>query len=1174
MIIPVYNVEAYLAACLNSVLSQSLKNLEILIVDDGSTDRCPEIIAEFAHADSRIRAFRQDNAGQGPARNFAVGRARGRFLTFLDADDIIPPGTYQYMVNSLKKSGSDFSIGSVRRVRHGQTSQPAWNIPVHAQDRIGIRIDDFPTALQDVIACNRMFQRSFWIANVGGFRGGMVYEDHVPMVAAYLRASSFDILSRVTYHWRIREDMTSTGQQKHALVNLRDRVAVKAEAYEIVQQEASPTVQAAWTGRVLDTDFPPYIEHALVADSEYQTMLAEAFAYYRSIADPEALSHVRLQQKIRGYLAAEGRWDQMEPVQKFFREGGALPRTVVRNGRIYAADALRDTLGLDLPDDVLELSAQETALRACLRQAEWVGPGLLRLTGWSFIRGLDFDGETPQLAARLVDPTGDEEVELTVTSLSLPEATRWSGQWYASCDPTGFQLTIDTAGLPPADRTERTWQLRMAVTAKGISREGSVPASVTGSSAAAAALTAAPAGDRTAVPRLDPALGFVVTLRPSPFVAIELDSTATARTLTGRFVAPAGGNRSADDPSQPLVPVTLRATEKAVKQVVETAVQRQPDGSYTFALSLPAIAAADGPTRASGWDLRVVGDDNTSAQLEWPADLPGNRVPFGPATAGATCGDYSGAGYWERLPRGGVRVSIDQPSAQVSRIEVSADEFVVTLTADAVTNDQLATAELANTLVTVAVTMSERLPDGSARLRFPNTVTQFGWPARPLARGAYWLAVADVNGTIFQLGAAADLHQQLPVDFSTPTHQVRFTVTGANQLRLNLEPPLPASDRGNLNQMRLRTYYQRLDATPEPSVLFQCYRGETATDSQLALHSRLRARDADLSLYWGVADYATPVPEGGIALLIGSRAWFDQLASSTYLCNNIDFDGFFRKRSHQRYLQTFHGYPFKSMGRTFWAGKGLSAARIAAECARRNAEYDAIVVPSEICADFYRQEYDYSGEILVTGYPRSDVLLSPAAGGIRDRVRTGLGLDPDHQVVLYAPTYRDALTTRTYAAKRFDELDLDLLTEQLDDAHVILIRGHNNNQREPDRVRGRARILDVTDYPEINDLTLAADVAVLDYSSLRFDWAVTGKPMLFFVPDLQGYFAARPPLFEFRSSAPGPLLNTTEEVVEALKNLPDVSARYRGEIAAFNQTYNELQDGQATERVLDAFFDR
>ncbi|MBM7797191.1 CDP-glycerol glycerophosphotransferase [Microlunatus panaciterrae] len=1155
VIIPVYNVDAYLAECLTSVLGQSLRNLEVLIVDDGSTDRCPEIIAAFAAADPRVRTFQQDNAGQGPARNLAVRHAQGRFLTFVDADDIIPPGTYQYMVNSLKKSGSDFSVGSVRRIKNGRLSQPAWNVPVHLRDRIGITIDEFPTALQDVIACNRMFRRKFWIDKIGDYRGGIVYEDHVPMVTAYVRATSFDILARVTYHWRMREDMTSTGQQKHALSNLRDRVEVKGEALEILQREASPTVRAAWVGRVLDTDFPPFIEHALVAQEEYRDLLRDAFARYRALADAEAMSHVRLRQKVTGYLASLGAWDKVETCERFFREGGSPPPTVHADGRILATDELSAFLGLELPSDVCELGAQETALQTCLRQAEWVDAGTLRLTGWSYIKSIDFEGRTPLTEVWLLDLATGERIDLPVELFIDPDATRWSGQRHANCDSTCFRVRLDTAHLVRPDTEERNWQLRFRVALDDIVREGTVHQSVVGSSASPSGLSAYPIGREglQAVPRFDPAAGFVLTLRPPTVVATELATTAPGRVVHGRL-------RTGVD--RQFTPMTVRATELTSKVQVEAPLGKQPDGSYAFSLTLPGPGDPAGVV-PSEWDLRVLSDRGAARFLEWPTDVDDGRL--------ALQGELEG--FWQRLPRGFVRLCTETPHLLVTEATASDDEFRFIVDVGTSEIDPTRVV-LRSSTVQVPLTDQQRDPDGRLVWRFANTASLFGLSPQPLATGSLWLELSDTEGRHHRFAWGQEVQQTLPLDVSTTVHQVRFSTNAQNQVRVQLAAPLDSAERGNWAETRLRKWYSTFDVEPEDSVLFQCYRGETATDSQRALHDALRAHDSDLTLYWGVADYATRVPDGGVPLLIGSRRWFEKLAASTYLCNNIDFDPFFRKRPHQRYLQTFHGYPFKSMGKTFWTGKGLSEDRIAYECERRNRDWDAILVPSEFCVDLYRKEYEYTGQVLVTGYPRSDVLLSATADELRLQTRAGLGIEESQTAILYAPTYRDSLTTRTFAARRFDQLDLDQLSERIGEDHVILVRGHNNNQREPDRVHGRSRIIDVTDYPEINDLTLAADVALLDYSSLRFDWAITGKPMLFFVPDLEDYFMLRPPLFQYEPTAPGPLLGSTAEVAEALGDLDRVVADFAEPLRKFNLEYNQLHDGHASDRVLTEFFGR
>ena len=91
VILPVYNGETYLSECLDAILGQTLKEIEVICVNDGSTDRSPEILREYAARDSRIRVIDQENTGAGAARNNGMAQARGEYLSFLDADDFFEP---------------------------------------------------------------------------------------------------------------------------------------------------------------------------------------------------------------------------------------------------------------------------------------------------------------------------------------------------------------------------------------------------------------------------------------------------------------------------------------------------------------------------------------------------------------------------------------------------------------------------------------------------------------------------------------------------------------------------------------------------------------------------------------------------------------------------------------------------------------------------------------------------------------------------------------------------------------------------------------------------------------------------------------------------------------------------------------------------------------------------
>ena len=1150
VVIPVFNVAPYLDECLESVRRQTFSQLEVLLVDDGSTDGSREIMEHYVRRDDRFILLEQPNQGQAVARNLAVGLARGEFLTFVDGDDIVPRSAFAAMVKSLRTSGSDLVVGAALRLRNGRLSAPIWNATVHQRDRLGLTIDDFPGAMWDVIACNRMFRRVFWIEEVGGFRAGVTYEDHVPMVAAYVRARSFDLLARTVYHWRYRENLSSDSQQKQQLGNLRDRLAVKTEAGAMLAAEASPAVCAAWLGRVLDTDLAAYIDFALIADNDYRATLRAAFEHYLSQAEERSLGHVRVLQKIRGHLVAQGRWDDLVAVQRWFREVGAMPRTQVVDGRVYL-DPLDEPLRrLGLPTAVLELAWHETDLRACLATATWLDAGTLEVTGWAFIANVDLSIEPPSLSVRLTGRQTGQTAIVDLDLVSMPEATRWSAQRQARVDRAGFRARLDAGAL--AGFRPEVWQLEITVRTHGIERHGLVFDAIAGSSASPALLTASrPAGtDVIVLPRFDAASGFV--LETSQVTAELAAPPVPADEAMVGLVQAVGGHQLPDSL------VLVRQTGK--KQLPVT---WSDDGSSTSRQFSIGFAGSDlpGPSR---WELRRAPGKSAADGVTWPRAAP-DQVTL---DAASPIGSQAA---WLRSARGNAVFEVGGP--RLTAMDVLAEDHELIIVVDGVDSsaEELSTIELTSANATVPLSAVDHGDSTSHYWRFPSSCSRFGLEPTPLPSGTYQVTFKDQRGARHQLSPGPDLSRRLTREWLGPHHRIRLTAS-ASALRITLAARLADAELGPWAAAAQRQRYRALDTRAERSVLFQSWDGSVASGDQLALHQALGVMRPDLPRYWAVTDESVLLPTGAIPVLIGSRAYWDTLAKVRFLCSNVDLGARFRRRPHQRFLQTFGGHPFAAAGRRFWEGRrGHPEAWIEAECARLNQQWDVLLAPSQLAAELYRSEYDYTGEVLALGSPRCDVLVqnSPVR---RAAVRQAMGLGDHDVATLYAPTSRDLLTTRGTIKRRFAELDLADVASGLGSRHHLWVRGHHDNKRVPERVSGIQGVRDVTDYPDVNDLILAADLLLTDYSAIRFDWAVTGKPIVFFTPDEQSYFLARPALFSFDESRPGPVARTTAEVVDLLTCPDDLTPRWAGSISAFNRRFNQLQDGGAAARVVDAFF--
>jgi CDP-glycerol glycerophosphotransferase len=390
----------------------------------------------------------------------------------------------------------------------------------------------------------------------------------------------------------------------------------------------------------------------------------------------------------------------------------------------------------------------------------------------------------------------------------------------------------------------------------------------------------------------------------------------------------------------------------------------------------------------------------------------------------------------------------------------------------------------------------------------------------------------------------------------------------------SLSAPLPVEQSGGYPQRQLQNACLEGVGPIDPTlVYFASYDGSQPTDSGLAIDQAMRRMFPELRSVWGVADPRTPVPEGSTAVLINSPEWYRVISTAGHLVQNVDFPRWWRKRPGQRFLQTVHGYPAKAMGLMMWRAKEFTPRRLAAELGRTSAGWDLILTPAPEMDQYYRREYAYQGPICNQGYPRDDDLVLPSAGQRRDRVRELLDIAPEQKVILYAPTWRDHLASSYRSAELVDKLDVASASARLGDQFVLLLRGHRFTSTLRRTRSGTTKIIDVTDYPEISDLILAADAAVLDYSSLRFDFALTGRPMVFLVPDLADYTGGiRGFLFDYIDTAPGPLATTADDAITALQDLDQLAERYRDQIAAFNARYQYLQDGHAAERVVRQFF--
>ncbi len=438
-----------------------------------------------------------------------------------------------------------------------------------------------------------------------------------------------------------------------------------------------------------------------------------------------------------------------------------------------------------------------------------------------------------------------------------------------------------------------------------------------------------------------------------------------------------------------------------------------------------------------------------------------------------------------------------------------------------------------------------------AALQSPITITGSAWSSHFSLRAARWgSAELPVPSGSYQLRFDAGVQAIIePAEHLVPG-LARIQVEGD---LVTIAAPLTDTERGSQNQARLEREYRARAAVPEDAVFFESFYGQNASCNPRALDAIIAREHPRTTRYWSVIDASVEVPDGAIALVEGSAEWWRVRADARLLVVNDWLRKRWLKRKHQTVLQTWHGTMLKKIA-IDRPRHGLRATIAAVLESRR---WDVLLSQNSHSTKVFRSAYRFRGPIWEAGYPRNDSLTDADGAAIRAR----LGIAADAIVLLYAPTWRDDQLAH------IDHLDVVAFTDALGPGYVTLIRGHSRTLR-PGRDLHASNVLDVTGYPDVTDLFLAADALITDYSSVMFDFSVTGKPMFFFTPDLAHYRERlRGFYFDLADVAPGPVVATASELASLITD-PAVPAKHAARYRAWRERFNAHDDGRAAQRVL------
>ncbi|WP_407565234.1 CDP-glycerol glycerophosphotransferase family protein [Streptomyces sp. 184] len=346
------------------------------------------------------------------------------------------------------------------------------------------------------------------------------------------------------------------------------------------------------------------------------------------------------------------------------------------------------------------------------------------------------------------------------------------------------------------------------------------------------------------------------------------------------------------------------------------------------------------------------------------------------------------------------------------------------------------------------------------------------------------------------------------------------------------------------------------------------YRGYSCNPA--ALEAKARELVPGLATAWIARPaYAHTVPPGVRVLHPGSRACQRALARATYLVNNVNFPQYVVKRPGQIHVQTHHGTPLKKMGLDLADHPAAAAGMDFTALMSRVDRWDYSLSANRHSTLAWSRAYPADHTTLEYGYPRNDALAGPPPdAAARAELRARLGIPEGATAVLYAPTHRD------YLPGHVPPLDLDALAGALRarGAHVVLLaRAHYFHDAEPAGAPP-AGVLDVTAHPSLTELCLASDALLTDYSSVMFDYALLGRPIVIHAADWEAYRLARGTYFDLTAEPPGRVCRTADEIADTFATGAHAAPAAAALLAEFRRRFCPYDDGHAAERVVRHVF--
>lgn len=1137
VIIPIYNVEEYLEECLQSVAYQTLEGIQVIMVDDGSPDGSADIAKRFAEAYPNFKYVKQVNGGLGNARNTGVKYAEGKYIIFLDSDDVVPEDAYEKMYLAAERNQSDMVVGHVARFNSKKDKISNLHEIAFGKLLDKTHITENTDLIYDTTSWNKLIRKDFWDKNGFTFPEKILYEDIPVTIPMHYLAKNITMIHDVCYRWRIRDGANkSITQRADDFTNLKDRITVlrmvdRFFAENVREEELWHAKHYKW----LYIDLMIFVNTCIYLTEDNTKKMMEIIKEYIEEAIPveviEELPAV-FREKYKALLNFDAA--RLMKLRQYEVDNFKNIKIVKKNNH-YIGKFPKDLIPQDRAS--MDENLERWRLTQLVENISWKGNSCI-IEGYAFLMGLMVPNVNVQkLQAYLIRVETGEKIPVKTESVPSDYANKKFGfkidnetkQFYfRNYKGAGYRITIDVDQDILKNQLNGEYHILLSYERDGWKKETVVKGILK---------TLRQKLDQKAYLEKD----LLVQLTSSYRYDLKLNVQSKAMQVEQKNMdAKALHLQLSKDIKDLYFAKDLHHGQKADAVIngrkAQIKIDDIPEGTNYFATEgfrrfEPIFNGEKGRnlTEHEEWQILEKVTGNYLYQISKRKSVPvvknlnqkENKFDF------------------EIISK--IHLTDNVPTAAKLYVEDSLEEEKIILGEGTIVNND---DEISTTI--------------SVDLQNETTIKNLYAARRPVF---IMYQYADGEKSFPVKGAQKAFDKK----YFTKSRRYRFLIDEEDdQLYLNtlkIEGFFTRSKKKRDLTNRFIYPILRLLPIKKKWVVFESMWGSKFSCNPRYLYEYIDKNHPDYKCIWVLKDECTPITGNGERVRRLSLKYLYYMARAKYFVNNVNFADAYVKRKGQVEVQTMHGTPLKTIGLD--VPGDFPTKKKEDNYIRKCKRWDYLIVQSKFVADLAPTAFRFQKTIMDTGYPRTDILYASNNQTEMSGLKEKLGLPADKKVIMYAPTWR--------IRNRFDlMLDLQKMKEKFSEEYVLILRLHHFSAKGWEGVPEDGFVYDLTNYQSIEDLYIITDILITDYSSVMFDYAVLNRPMLFFTYDLDDYRdKLRGFNIDIEKEAPGPLLFTAEEVNNAIENIEETIENSKQRVEAFHEKYIQYECANSSEKVFN-----